>query len=277
MNINKFWFICVNYNNFQATKNFIESVINLRREENEEVKIIVVDNNSIKEEKEKIKKYIHSIPEVILIENEKNLGYFGGLNEGLKIVNDAKKSFVIIGNNDIKFEISFIEKLKRINLYSKLMVICPDIITKDGKHQNPHLIKKITKFERIKSDIYFINYYLTQILILIYRPFKKLLELLRKNISSEIYEKTMKIRMGRGACYILTPNFYDHFNQLIDEVFMWGEEAVFANQIEQVGGEVLYCPNLKVYHEENASVSKLASKEKFYIKKASYKKYKKYL
>jgi len=97
------------------------------------------------------------------------------------------------------------------------------------------------------------------------------------NKNKRNYKNKTKIRMGIGACYVLTQNFFKNFELLDNEVFMWGEEAVFANQIEKVNGDVFYIPELKVFHEENASVRKIPSKERFELVKKSYKKYKKYL
>jgi len=272
---NNIFFICVNYNNSNYTINYIDNVLSLKSLP-KDAKIIVVDNNSEKEDIKKIKNHISNKPDIKLIQNNKNLGYFGGLNEGLKVIKNKNKDFVIIGNNDIKFESNFIEELLKLDIGEKLMVICPDIITKDGKHQNPHLIKKISKLERIKNEIYFKNYYITMFLRFLNKPLKMIFN---KNINKNKrnYKNKTKIRMGIGACYVLTQNFFKNFELLDNEVFMWGEEAVFANQIEKVNVDVFYIPELKVFHEENASVRKIPSKERFELVKKSYKKYKKYL
>jgi len=164
-----------------------------------------------------------------------------------------------------------------VELNDKLMVICPDVLTSDGVHQNPHLIKKISKLKKLKNEIYYKNYYMTKTLIFINKFIKKLLNKEIANHKNFFINKKMKIRMGIGACYVLTPNFFKYFDLLNNEVFMWGEEAVFANQIESVMGEVMYIPDLKVFHEESVTVKNLNSKKRFYMVKDSYKKYKKYL
>jgi len=272
----KVFFICVNYNNSEYTNNYIDSVLNLK-DLPKNTEIIIVDNKSENEDIERIKNHISNKPNVKLIENNKNLGYFGGLNEGLKKIKNEVKRYVILGNNDIKFNNDFYQKLMEVELNDKLMVICPDVLTSDGVHQNPHLIKKISKLKKLKNEIYYKNYYMTKTLIFINKFIKKLLNKEIANHKNFFINKKMKIRMGIGACYVLTPNFFKYFDLLNNEVFMWGEEAVFANQIESVMGEVMYIPDLKVFHEESVTVKNLNSKKRFYMVKDSYKKYKKYL
>lgn len=83
--------------------------------------------------------------------------------------------------------------------------------------------------------------------------------------------------MGIGACYILTTSFFDSFSELNNEVFLWGEEAIFANQIAQAGGTIEYIPELKIIHLESKSTGKMSSKDKYDIVKKSYKLYRDYL
>ena len=86
-----------------------------------------------------------------------------------------------------------------------------------------------------------------------------------------------KIYMGIGALYILTPNFFKYFDKLSEEVFLYGEEAVLAGQVESVNGNIIYEPKLICYHNESSTTSKINSKEKYELIRKSYKIYKKYL
>ena len=83
--------------------------------------------------------------------------------------------------------------------------------------------------------------------------------------------------MGIGALYILTPNFFKYFKKLTEEVFLYGEEAVFAGQIASVNGEIYYEPVLVCYHNESSTTSNIGSKSKYKIIQNSYKIYRKYL
>src|SRR3990167_4333070 len=73
--------ITVNYNNSEKTINLLES---LRKQTNKNFDVIIVDNNSDPEEKSKLKNYQTDQINIVLIENDKNLGFSGGCNVGIR-------------------------------------------------------------------------------------------------------------------------------------------------------------------------------------------------
>ncbi|EFR0625373.1 glycosyltransferase, partial [Escherichia coli] len=76
-----FYFICVNYNNSDYTEALIKSVINQEKDSF----VIVVDNCSNEQELKKLNDIESKYNEKVrLIKSDVNLGYFGGLNLGLK-------------------------------------------------------------------------------------------------------------------------------------------------------------------------------------------------
>jgi GT2 family glycosyltransferase len=83
--------ITVNFNQTQVTLDFLESI---RNQDYKDLEIIVVDNASKKSPEEEIRS---RFPEVIFIRSEKNLGFAGGNNLGIKA---AKGDFLFFINND---------------------------------------------------------------------------------------------------------------------------------------------------------------------------------
>lgn len=273
--MNKFYFIAVNYNNSAFTISYIDSVNRLIKTEKDNIQIIIVDNLSEGHDINILKKYILHKDNVLLIENTENIGYFKALNTGISTIPDKQNSLIIIGNNDLEFNEDFLLKLKQVEYDEKTLVLAPNIITKDGVHQNPHVVNRVSKFKKVFYKMYFTNYYLGKFLFITWQKIKKM----HSNSSEEngLHEKKMFIYMGIGACYILTPNFTAIYSKLDDGVFMWGEEALLANQIERANGKTLYDNTLLVHHHESATVSKMSSKKKYYLIKESYKIYSKYL
>lgn len=270
----RYYFVAVNYNGFDFTKEFIESVNNLILDPKDEIHITIVDNASNENERVKLASIEGQYKNLDVIFSAENLGYFKGLNKGIQNIQKDKDSVIIVGNNDLIFDCNFIENLKRINYTEDVLVIAPNIITKDGRQQNPHVIKEVPRIEKIKATIYNSNYYVGQAFRFVNQ---KIRQLRNKPVPLKNNYGQMKIKRGIGACYILTPNFFDHFTKLDDRVFMWGEEALLSNQIESVGGSILYDPTIIITHHESASVKSIQSKEKYYMVKESYKVYKKYL
>ncbi|WP_040194945.1 glycosyltransferase family 2 protein [Clostridium culturomicium] len=270
-----FTFIAVNYNNSHFTIDYINSVNNIIIDKEDEVRIIIVDNASKRQDLMEVKKYSENIGNVSIIESEVNLGYFKGLNLGIAEALKKNRKNIIIGNNDLAFDENFIKKYKKINYDKKVMVIAPNIITRDGRQQNPHVVDRVSEFEKFKTKIYFINYYFAQLVRIFNKQVRKLIKQNRENKTNNYGQ--MIIKRGIGACYILTENFFEKFNKLDDRVFMWGEEALLSNQVESNGGCTLYDPTIIVHHHESASVNSIQSKQRYYMVKNSYKIYKDYI
>ncbi|MES2517798.1 MAG: glycosyltransferase [Bacteroidota bacterium] len=262
-------FICVNYNNASISISYIENVQKIKSNNN--VKIIVVDNASKEGDYKILNNYIENLQDdsISLIRSKQNLGYFNGLNIGIKqALNDGFNEYQIIGNNDIEFSSDFLEVLRVINLKENEMILSPDVVTTEGIHENPHVIEKISFFRWLKHEVYFSSYYIACLITLFYSAERK----------PKLFDSERKyIHMGIGALYVLTPNFFSKFSELWDKVFLYGEEAILSGQILSVDGKILYEPTLRCFHNESATTSKLTSKSKYKITRESYKIYKKYL
>ena len=102
-----------------------------------------------------------------------------------------------------------------------------------------------------------------------YKVFRKIFKY--PKMSNNRAEESNYIHMGIGAIYILTEQFFEHFDELWDRVFLYGEEAVLAGQLASVKGRTFYYPNCIVYHKESLSTGKLPSKTKFKIYQESIK------
>jgi GT2 family glycosyltransferase len=265
------YFITVNYNNTKVTLEYVQSILNLKG--NKDCKIIIIDNNSEVNNFNNLKNKIESNNKITLIKNESNIGYFPGLNVGIRYIKNKKNSLLIIGNNDLKFKNDFLLKLDNINYNRNVYVIAPNVITLDGFHQNPHYLNKISTIKKIYFSLYFSNYYIAKLLGII-SALRKNMYLMKRgyryNYNNEIY-----IYQGIGACYILTENFFKIYRDLDDNVFLYGEEQLLANQVEKGNGKILYNPNVIVYHKEKASTSSISAKKAYKTGQKSYKIYSK--
>ena len=261
-------FICVNYNNSKYTLDYISS---LNKSSIHEFEIIVVDNNSSEID---LVKLLKSKLNFKLIKSKTNLGYFKGLNLGLdSIENKDEYDYTVIGNNDLTFENNFLNKLESLELSDDILAIAPNIITLDGVHQNPHVLKRFSKLVKFFHHAYFSNYFIGQLIFKLsdfYKSKKRIRDRKGNNTSKEIF-------MGYGACYILTPAFFKHYNCLDAPVFLMGEEAIFSNQIHKAKGKVYYFPELKLTHKDHASIGRMPSKTLYTISQKSFKIYSKYL
>lgn len=264
------FFICVNYNSYGESLKYIDNVLTF----GQGVSVIIVDNSPSEESYSILMQYVSKkqVQDQVHVLRVENRGYFQGLNEGILFAKenfDSYNSFFIVGNNDILFREDFVSNLKIIKLHNEDLILAPDVITTDGSHENPHVIHKMSFLRKWKYKIYFSNYQIANILSKLKNPNKR---------SFKVYDpKRKKIYMGIGALYVLTPNFFTYFDKLTEEVFLYGEEAVLAGQIESVRGNIIYEPRLVCYHNESSTTSKMETRSKYEIIRKSYNIYKKYL
>lgn len=270
----RYYFVAVNYNGSDFTKEYIDSVNTINTDLEDEIYIIIVDNASNESDRIKLASFESKYSNLEVIFSAENLGYFKGLNKGIENIKKDRNTIIIVGNNDLTFDDNFLLNFKEIQYEKEVLVIAPNIITKEGRQQNPHVIEEVSKIEKLKASIYNSNYYIGQGFRFINQSIKKM-----RNKPTPLTNNygQMKIKRGIGACYVLSPNFFEHFTKLDDRVFMWGEEALLSNQVESVGGITLYDPTIKIVHHESASVKSIESKKKYYMVKESYNIYKKYL
>lgn len=264
------YFVAINYNNYELTYNYCKSLED--QTTNHDMRIIIIDNNSKLEDYTQLQESLKVFSNVTIIRSKTNLGYFRGINLALDNIKDKKDKLIIVGNNDLEFGNDFVRKLSEISFKPEVYVIAPNVVTKDGIKQNPHYINKINKIQKMWFKLYFTNYYVAQFLSKISYFKKKYLGDKNKKAYKEMF-----IYQGVGAIYILTHNFFNKFEKLRSEVFLWGEELLLASQIEEVGGKMLYKPELLVNHMENMSVKKIKTKEAYEIGRHSYSIYKKYM
>lgn len=264
---NRIIFICVNYNSKDFTMKYIKSVLSLKRNENQHIEVLVVDNSEILSSE--LESFIGNNKCVSLLRCENN-GYFSAINSGLSILNLKLYDFVCVGNNDLTFSPDFLQVLTSTNFDNNIFIVSPDIINKNGVHQNPHHLQKLSILKIFIFDLYFSNYYIAMFLF-------KLRSLFKRNKSNKKINTAMKINQGVGAFYILTNNFTSKFNTLFFPSFLYCEEASLSWQVHSFGGEILYYPHLEVYHHESASLSKFTKKSNYSHAKKSYWKIRKLL
>jgi GT2 family glycosyltransferase len=261
-------FVFTNYNNSRYTKDVIYSLS--KSNSFSDIYIVIVDNKSEDKDIENLIKISQDYPSVKIIFNQNNLGYFKGLNIGIKYLRDYYPdiNYITVGNNDLFFPSDYIDSLKKkISLFNKFPIVSPDLITLDGVHQNPHVINKISKVRELIYDIYYFNFYVSLMIGYIAKITKKFTD--RRD--EEEFDIAQSIHQGYGACYILGPVFFKHFALLWAPTFLMGEEFFLSIQLQKVGHKVYYEPSIKVNHHDHATMGTLPSRKLWEISSDSHK------
>lgn len=250
--MNKLTFVAVVYNNYPDTADFINS-ISTQIEPEKHVSCFIVDNSDSSEVRDNLDRIPLAHPFVTILRPPCNVGYFGAFNYYLDHNPVGRSEIVVLCNNDLVFSENFVETIGSRHYADDVFVVCPDVVTLDGAHQNPHVLKPRTRLQRLKLDLYFSNYYVACGLRVLQRIFKPFLKSKRRKEPSQ----PGYLHMGIGACYVLLPSFFSKFRRLDFPHFLYGEEAYLTKQVHSAGGRLYYDPELKVQHKESATLSKL--------------------
>jgi len=264
--------VSVNFNNAEYSKQLLAS---LRGQsglgEAFTLECVIVDNSTTDSDAAECEAVTTFYPWVKYVRTPINLGYFPGLNVGLEACRSQNSYYVVICNNDIEFDRKFCETLSKESYGDNVFAVCPDVITQDGLHQNPHILKKINWLRRFQFDVFYSHWYMSRLLagiLRVVRPVKS---------SRQQPAHACETHMGVGACYVLTAAFMKIFDRLIYPNFLYGEEAYLSDQIHSVGGILWYDPDLHVKHAESAALSKVPKRTTYEYERSGYPDFRKML
>ncbi|QOF79651.1 glycosyltransferase family 2 protein [Variovorax sp. 38R] len=267
--VQKIGFISVNYKNFEVTRDLCKSLESQSGlGELFEIECIIVDNSESEDQVKELSSFEFPRLNMRVIDAKRNVGYFGGLNLGLR---ETNSKYVVICNNDLKFHEEFCAILISQDYDPSVFSIAPDVVTVDGYRQNPHVLRPMNWFRRMQLDLYYSNYYIARfmlVLLAVLRPRRRRLPVLHEG---------QEIHMGIGACYVLMPGFLNKFNKLNFPNFLYGEEAYFSKQIHDAGGILWYEPKLNVIHAESLSTAKIPKRQTYEYAKEGYPEYRRML
>lgn len=266
-------YVCTNYNNSSYT---LEAVTTLKANTAHQYCIVVVDNNSDAENVAQLKDMGAAHPDVHLILSEDNVGYFRGLNLGIRYLRGQhpELQWMVVGNNDLVFPADFGNKLSALApALQKHAVVSPDIVTVEGAHQNPHVIASISKLREMFYDLYYANYYAGMVIM----KLAKMLPSLSERSDEEQWQVARPIYQGHGACYLLGPRFFEQFAELWAPTFMMSEEYFLSKQLSDVGQQVYYEPGIQVVHHWHGSLEKLPSRHRWNLASEAHREYRKYV
>ncbi|MDA9136419.1 glycosyltransferase [Ascidiaceihabitans sp.] len=265
------------YNNFDDSRKLCQSLAD-QTPADFDLTCVLVDNSDASDVIADILALASEFEFVEVLTPEKNMGYFPAISLALQQYADGY-DYVVAGNNDLIYDPSFTSKLVQKTYEDPIMVVCPDIVTADGVHQNPHHKRRLAKWQRLYFDVYFSHYSVGRLV----NSLKKiLLRVLKRNQyfaqDDTVQPKASLIDQGVGACYIFLPSFLQKAgNQLYYEWFLYGEEACLSWQVKDLKGVMWYDPELSVWHAESATLSKISTRQNYEFARSSFWNYRKLL
>jgi GT2 family glycosyltransferase len=273
----KIGFVCTNYNNSSYTRAAIASLHASGRWS--DVRAVIVDNASRDEDVESLRELAREFPGVELVLNPENVGYFPGLNVGMKHLRSRfpDVEHLVVGNNDLVFPPNFVDVVERYReVFERWAVVAPDLVTPAGVHQNPHVLHPISRARQLVWNLYFLSYGLAAMIKYAARVTRRFTVRPENAPDSELHRTPGPIEQGYGACYLLGPMFFRHFSQLSAPTFLMQEEYFLFEQLKTIGQMTYYDPRFVVHHQGHATMDRLPSRRHWTISRESHRTYNRY-
>lgn len=239
--MNRVGVVVLNYNNYNETIHCVRSIVS---QEGIELKIVVVENGSANESYEKLVEEFSTQKSVHIIRKDINVGYAKGNNIGIKFLRDAGYDFIVVCNSDVIFSTRRILKtMVDSNDYS-IGTMIPIIRNLDGSIEmraqyrkslfGLRILKELIKMQRIFKANNNIN------------NIGNSMEVLQGGIQKSYFVIT-------GSIFALTPTFFEHYNALFSETFLYAEELATLLLVYKAGLNTAIIDTDDVIHKGAAS------------------------
>lgn len=227
--------ITVNYNQPQVTLEFLKSLLENTKDDN--IELILIDNGSRVDSESTFKQLY---PDLIYIRSEKNLGFAGGNNLGVK---KAKGDFLLFLNNDTELTTDLISTLI------------------DEFHQNPRigLLSPLIIYFDDKSKIQYAGYSDMNYLTARNRGIGS------KEDNWNQYNSSYKTGFIHGAAMMCRREDLLNVGLMEENYFLYYEEIDWCEKFKKAGKEIWFTGKTKIYHKESISVGKESSLKTYFM------------
>lgn len=227
--------ITINYNGLKDTCELIESL----PLEEQSIEVIVVDNASKENEAAIIANHY---PMVKVIRSEKNLGFAGGNNLGIKA---AQGKYLFFINNDVilKPQTSDISHLvNRLKTNDKIAMVCPKIRFAWG--DNPIQFAGYTPLSRYTMRNRSIGFGETD---------------------KGQYDIAHPTPYAHGAAMLVKREALEQVGLMPECYFLYYEELDWSMMFTRAGYDIWYEPACTIYHKESQSTGQNSSLKTYYL------------
>jgi len=227
--------VTLNWNTTAVTCDFLTSIKTQNRYQ--PIEVIVVDNASTEDPTAAFKAAYEG---VIVLRNDKNLGFAGGNNTGIRV---AKGDYLFIVNNDTEFTPGLLEGLLDIfSTYPDAGIVCP-------------------KF-----------HYFFQKGTIEYAGFEPMNIFTGRNgmVGSRQedrgqYDEIRETPYAHGGAMLVPRKVVEEVGGLYEPFFLYYEELDWSEQIKRKGYKIYYQPSSLIYHKESMTTGKSSPLKTFYL------------
>lgn len=228
--------ITINFNQPLLTELFLDSVATLNTYP--AIEIIVVDNGS---REDPTKSWQSSYPEVRFIRSEKNLGFAGGNNLGIR---HANGEYFFLVNNDTEFTTGLIENLVSVlDPRPKVGLISPKILYFD----QPNIIQ-YAGYSAMNMNT----------------GRNRCIGQMEQDLG-QYDDSTGPTGYVHGAAMMIRKEAINKAGLMSELFFLYYEEMDWSEKIRKAGFEIWIEPKAKIYHKESMSVGKKSLLKEYFM------------
>ena len=235
-------YIFVSIINFNGAGNTIECLLSLDKIISKDFKItvVVVDNASHTEFR--IKNLEFRI-DVKIIRGEKNLGFSGGQNVGIKYALENGADYVLILNNDTIVDKNLVEELLSAAQKDKdVGIAVPKIYFASGFEFHKDRYKKV--------DLGKVFWYAGGKM-----DWKNVIGFHRgvDEVDRGQYDQIEKTDFASGCCMLVKREIFEKVGFLDEKFFLYYEDSDFCERIRRRGYSIIYSPKAILWHKNAGS------------------------
>lgn len=265
-------YVCTNYENASFTATAVRTLHEQRGEH--EVHTVIVNNGASAGDLEALRAIERAHPRVEVLTGHGNVGYFAGLNLGIERLRRTapQVAHLVVGNNDLEFPAGFMDGLEaHAAVFARWPVVSPDLVTPAGVHQNPLVRQPITRARQMVWRAYYTNHAVATVIAWLARATHRWTARPERVRGDEWSREAGPVIQGYGACYILGPLYFKHFDRLYAPTFLMQEEFFLGEQLRAVGQQVYYDPRFVVLHRDHAAFDRLPSRRIWEVSRDSWR------
>ncbi len=225
--------LIINYKTSSLIQNLVDSI-----SENVDIAILVIDNSSTNETYEELKKV--NDKRVRLLRSEKNLGFTGGINFGLKHVMEKMPyitHFFLFNPDALSSANLIINLYKIIQSEQHAAAVSPRILYSDGRLWYSGAALNISKGK-------------------VYNNPTKL-----DDATSAYYD----VDVFSGCAVLFDLEKVIEVGMFNEDLFMYYDEADLSIKLKAKGFRILYAPLLTIYHDVSYTTKSLTHLKTYYM------------
>lgn len=239
-----FAIVVLNYNTFDDTIKCIDSI--KRFTTCNSYKIFIIDNASPDKSGELLVSKFKDDSNISVLISEKNLGFSGGNNIGIKAALNENFNYVYLLNSDIiLLNDAFAFMQEALTSNDNVAIVGPHIVNRENKY---------TQFAR--RGISLLMYLVCRKSVVTFFP------QLEKKLRFYNFSKNADFifdGMLNGCCFGMTSDFIRKHKCLDDNVFMYYEEDILAYILKKANKKAMIASNAKIIHNEAVATKKSSS------------------